>query len=251
LVKELESEKGTLGIRLPKFDFINQLVSAFQKPITATSANISGQPCHYSVESFLKTLSQKKKELLDLVIDFGKLPRNKPSTVIDLSEGTLKILRRGDLNLKSSQRFISQTPSQTKKIAQFLLNKYIDWVDKKTIVFLIEGELGVGKTIFVKGIGEELGINNIISHTFVIYYEYNLKNERARKLYHLDLYQVEELEEFRYLKVEEMVKPRTIICVEWGERIAEIINLLKRKGKIIYIKMEYKDEKTREIVISN
>lgn len=250
LVKNLESEKGTLGIRIPQFDFVNKLVQAFRKPITATSANISGQSYHYSIKSLLETLPEKKKELLDLVIDFGKLPRNKPSTVIDLSEGKLKILRQGDLNLKSTQRFISKTPEQTKKIAQFLLNKYIVYTNKRLLVFLIEGELGVGKTIFVKGIGKELGINNIISPSFVVCYEYNVKNEKVNNLYHLDFYMVEQAEELRYLGIEQMLKPRMVVCVEWGERIGEVFDLLRRKGKVIYIKMSYINEHTREIAVN-
>ena len=250
LAKDLESEKGTLGIRIPQFDFINKLVRVFGKPITATSANISGQSYHYFISSFLGSLSNKKKELLDLIIDFEKLPRNRPSTVIDLSEGKLKILRQGDLNLKSNQHFISKAPEQTKKIAQFLLNRFIEYnSSNKPLIFLIEGELGVGKTIFVKGIGEELGINNIISPSFVVYYEYNVKNEKVNNLYHLDLYMIEEPEEFKYLGIDKMLKSRTVICIEWGEKMGGVLDLLRQKGKIVYIKMSYIDEKTREIKI--
>jgi tRNA threonylcarbamoyl adenosine modification protein YjeE len=198
----------------------------------------------------LKTLSDKKKKLLDLVVDFGKLPKNKPSTVVDLSEEKLKILREGDLNLKSVKQFISKTADQTKKISRFLFNKYIKHVSKKPLIFLIEGELGVGKTIFIKGIGEELGIDNIISPSFVIYYEYDIKNRGVEKLYHLDLYLLEEAAEFDYLHIERMLKSRTIVCIEWGEKIGAIYNLLKSKGKVVYIRMEYINEKKREIEIS-
>ena len=158
-------------------------------------------------------------------------------------------MRQGDLNLKNSQRFISKAPEQTKKIAQFLLNRFIEYTGNKPLIFLIEGELGVGKTIFVKGIGEELGINNIISPSFVVYYEYKLKNERLNKLYHLDLYMVEEPEEFKYLGIDNMLKLRTVICIEWGEKMGGVLDLLRQKGKIVYIKMSYIDEKTREIKI--
>ena len=67
--------------------------------------------------------------------------------------------------------------------------------NNKPLIFIIEGELGVGKTIFVKGIGQSLGINNIVSPTFVIYYEY-------KNFYHFDLYQIEDKEEFGYLEIE-------------------------------------------------
>ena len=47
VVKELESEKGTMGIRIPKYPAILELVRKFGKPITATSANLSTRSKHY------------------------------------------------------------------------------------------------------------------------------------------------------------------------------------------------------------
>ena len=44
----LEAENGTLGVRVPQSDFVNELVNAFGRPITATSANRAGQSPHYS-----------------------------------------------------------------------------------------------------------------------------------------------------------------------------------------------------------
>ena len=113
---------------------------------------------------------------------------------------------------------------------------------KKPIVIIIEGELGVGKTVFVKGLGESLGIKNIVSPTFVIYYEYG-------NFYHFDLYQIEEKEEFKYLEIGKLLKPGNILCFEWGEKVGEIYDLLKSKGKVVYIKMKYVNEKKRQIIV--
>ena len=112
------------------------------------------------------------------------------------------------------------------------------------MVFIIEGEMGVGKTVFVKGIGEQLGINNIISPTFVIYYEYG-------NFYHFDLYQIEDKSEFKNLGIVELLKPGNILCFEWGEKAGEIINILKEKSEIVYVKMDYVDEGIRKIEIKN
>ena len=103
--------------------------------------------------------------------------------------------------------------------------------------------MGVGKTIFVKGLGESLGIKNIISPTFVIYYEYG-------NFYHFDLYQIEDKEEFKHLGVEKLLKPGNILCFEWGEKAGEIIDLLKSRGEIVYVKMRYVNEVEREIKIN-
>lgn len=246
----LESEKGTLGVRIPRYQFINRLIQEFGKPVTATSANLSGRSPHYSVDSLFRELPQSKKQLVDLVINAGKLPRNKPSTVIDFTTPTLKIVRKGDIIQTSAQTFISSSERETKKIGQYLLEKYATEISKKPLVFIIEGELGVGKTVMVKGIAENLGVSNIISPTFVVYYEYETSDKEIKLLYHFDLYQVQEPEEFRYLHIEKLLKPATFLCFEWGEKTGEIIELLKVKAKIVYVKMEYVNEKERKITVS-
>jgi L-threonylcarbamoyladenylate synthase len=247
--KLLESEKGTLGIRIPMFRpglpagrYIETLVNQFRKPITATSANLAGRSSHYSIDSLLNELSGKQKNLIDLIIDAGTLPRNKPSTVVDLTQPEVKVLRQGDLDFSQAKTFLSNSVSETKEIAKKIYqekNKEID----KPLIFIIEGELGVGKTIFVKGIGEKLRIKNIISPTFVIYYEYG-------HFYHFDLYQIEDKEEFKYLGIEKLLIPENILCFEWGEKAGEIFELLKKKGKIVYVKIKYINEKKREIIVT-
>lgn len=253
VVKDLESEKGTLGIRIPDFFFINELMRVYQKPVTATSANISGRGPHYSIEDLMKTLSQKKKELIDLIVDFGRLPRNKPSTVIDLSSKTIKTLRRGDLNLLTTDTFITKTPNETKKVAQFIFKKNLlePLMKKKPLVFLIEGELGVGKTVFVKGLGDFLRIKEIISPSFVVYYEYQISHPQLKRFYHMDFYMLEEEEEFDYLKIEPLLLPGNVIAIEWGEKSSKIFNLIKNKAQLIYVKMNYFSEKERKIEIKS
>jgi len=237
----LESEKNTLGIRIAMYRYIEVLVNKFKKPITATSANLAGRSPHYSIESLLHELTEKQKQLIDLIIDAGTLARNKPSTVIDLTQFDVKVLRQGDVDFSRSKIFLSKSTEETKDIAKKILKEKLK--DKnKPLIFIIEGELGVGKTVFVKGLGESLGIKNIVSPTFVIYYEYG-------NFYHFDLYQIEEKEEFKYLGIEKLLIPGNILCFEWGEKAGEIIDLLKSKGEIIYVKMKYIDEKEREIIL--
>jgi L-threonylcarbamoyladenylate synthase len=245
--KFLESEKGTLGVRVPDYEQINQLVSKFGKPITATSANISGAAPHYSIESLFKHLSARKKKLIDLVIDVGKLPRNRPSTIVDLTVPKLKILRQGDIRPSDTKTFISRLPSETKKIARLLLKKS---KTDRALIFILHGELGVGKTVFVKGIGEALGIKNIVSPTFVIYYEYETGRKQLKKLIHVDLYNLTNEEELTYLKLERYLRPHNVICFEWGEKTAGLFDILRKKGRIVYVKMDYMNEKIRRIKIS-
>jgi len=245
----LESEKKTLGIRIPDYQPVNSLVKKFKRPITATSANLSGKSPHYSIESLLKQLPESKKKLIDLIVDAGKLPRNKPSTVIDLVEENIKILRRGDIVFTQVDTYLSRSAKETRKIAKFVLNKLLEKDFEKPLVFIIEGEIGVGKTVFVKGMGEFLGIKEIVSPTFVVMYEYEVEKSKVDKLIHLDLYNVEEKEEFEYLKIGEYLAPGNLLAIEWGEKVGEIFDLLKEKGEIVYVKMSYENEKERVIEV--
>lgn len=241
----LESEKGTLGVRIPKYPLIVDLARRFGKPISATSANLGGKPPHYSAETLLNELPEKKKRLIDLVIDAGKLPKNKPSTIVDMSTSDIKILRRGDVEFLITRKFISRLPKETEDIAKEIIEKIKE--KNKPLIFIIEGELGAGKTVFVKGIGDVFGIRNIISPTFVVYYEYDMKDN---KFVHLDLYNIQEREEFSHLGIEKLLKPGNILAFEWGEKAGEIYELLKNKGKIIYVKIRYLNEREREIIVN-
>ncbi len=240
----LESEKGTLGVRIPDYPLIADLVKRLAKPVTATSANLSGRSPHYSVETLMRELGQAKKDLVDLVVDAGKLPRNKPSTIIDMTESRTKILRKGEIVFDQENTYISENPQATGKLGEFLLAKYSDPKSNKPLAIIIEGEVGAGKTVLVKGMGRRLGIKNIVSPTFVIYYEYG-------NFYHFDLYQIEEVDELKNLEIEKLLIKGNIVVFEWGEKVGELYGLLEKKSDIVYIKIEYLDEKKRKIIIKS
>ena len=253
----IEAENGTLGIRIPNNKYIHDLVELVGKPITATSANLSGRTPNYSIQSFLRPLSKKKQEMIDLIVDGGKLPKNKPSTVIDATESEVKILRRGDLITGSAtQTLISKSEKETEKIAEFLLNKNLNNLNKP-LVFLLSGDLGCGKTVFSRKIGHLLSIKEkITSPTYMIYNEYKLDNRSSmidrrkatKKFLHMDLYKItteKDLEEINFL---DLFSDETISCIEWPENMGEeFLKKLKKKTKVVSVNFEYVDEKTREI----
>lgn len=246
----LESERKTLGVRLPAYAWIQDLVRTYGKPLTATSANISGRAPHYEPQGFMNELSHEKRKLIDAVIDFGKLPRNKPSTIIDLTEGSLKLLRHGDVMPVSEDVFLSTGSAETKKIGAFLAGKYHALADDKPVIFIVEGEMGVGKTVFAQGMGHYFGIENIISPTYVVYYEYPVKTDRAVHMFlHADLYNIEESEEYEHLGLEGYLKKNTLICMEWGNRIGPLFDIMKKRAQIVLIEMSYVTEKERSITV--
>lgn len=106
------------------------------------------------------------------------------------------------------------------------------------------GDLGSGKTTFMKGVAEVFGLSaDITSPTFVIMKIYKLKEESRKLLVHIDAYRLERGEELNRLGLEEMLKdPKNIIFVEWPENVRSAMPEDHRK-----IFFKFVDEKTREI----
>ncbi|MDD4938102.1 MAG: L-threonylcarbamoyladenylate synthase [Candidatus Shapirobacteria bacterium] len=252
--KGVEAENGTLGIRIPDNKYIRDLIEILGKPITATSANLSGRTPNYSITSFLRPLSKKKRKMIDLIVNAGKLPKNRPSTVIDATESEIKILRRGDLITGLvTQTFISKSEKETGKIAEFLLKKYLKPTlpslkngGSKPIVFLLSGDLGCGKTVFSRKIGHLLGVKDkITSPTFVIYNEYKIDK---KTFLHMDLYKITTNRDLEEIKFFNLFKKNIIACIEWPENMGkEKLKKLKKLVNLIPINFRYIDQYTREI----
>lgn len=259
----IEAENGTLGIRIPDNKYIHDLVKLVGRPITATSANLSGRTPNYSIESFVRPLSKKKMEMIDLIVDAGKLPRNKPSTVIDATESEIKILRRGDLITGKSTSLISKSEKETEKIAEFLLSRvetlHATSLQDKPLVFLLSGDLGCGKTVFSRKIGHLLGVKEkITSPTYMIYNEYQTltphpfpltgQGEKMMKFLHMDLYKITSEKDLEEIKFLDLFEVNTVSCVEWPEQMGEkFLNKLREKTRVVSVNFDYVDEETREI----
>ncbi len=240
-VLALESETHTLGIRFPNYNNVLSLVRSVNRPLTATSANLSGRSPHYSIESLLNSLPQHKKDLIDLIVDAGQLERNKPSTVINFEKDTVTLIREGDIVVKDKKTYISKTPSNTMQIAKHILSKNLYNTVDKPLIFILEGEMGSGKTVFVKGAAQTLGVTDIVSPSYVIYYEYNVNHIGGIKtLIHADMFAIEQDEEFNHLGLESYFKPNTVLFIEWGKKAGTLVAGLEKKYTVIYVKIHYR-----------
>jgi L-threonylcarbamoyladenylate synthase len=92
---ELEGVTGVV-VRVPNSKIARFLSSKIKRPIISTSANISGKGECFSVKDVLKQFENKKYQP-DLILDAGKLTRRKPSTIIQVKNGKIEILRRGSI----------------------------------------------------------------------------------------------------------------------------------------------------------
>ena len=92
-------------------------------------------------------------------------------------------------------------------------------------ILTLTGDLGAGKTTLVQSIAKLLGITEVVtSPTFVVMKRYETEHALFHTLIHIDAYRLESSEEMKPLRFKEVLQEAgTLVCIEWAERIADII----------------------------
>lgn len=230
----IESETKTLGVRIPDYPFLLDLIKAFGRPIVATSANASYQKRPYKISDIFENISTKQKRLIDLVIDVGELPHNEPSTVIDTTADDPVILRQGEVKLKGINEIYSKSEEATQNIAKELYQRYESYLGKRPVVFALEGQMGAGKTQFAKGLGRAMGIKQeIVSPTYNLLMEYP-------NLVHFDAWRLESSEELDNMGLLPMLENKNLtIVVEWADKIIDRLKKYRDQAVIVWVKIRY------------
>jgi len=256
----LESEKGTLGVRIPDNDLFLEISKVFGKPITTTSANSASKKTPYALEDIFENISNKQKKLIDLVIDAGSLPKNLTSSVIDTSTADLKTYRQGAINFenkKTKNEFKTNSEEETIELG----GKFVDGTDSRDkpwsvpteqeecVFFFLKGDLGAGKTHFTKGIAKALGINQTIkSPTYTYVSEYKIDDDS--KLYHIDAWRIETKEDLEILNFEEIIKAGNVIVIEWPEIIINLIgSKIFANCKIIDLEFKRGERENERVIV--
>ena len=94
ILPDLMGDTGKIGIRVPKHPVAAAIVSELDRPLTGTSANLSGRPGCFNVDNLDVEVAAK----LDGVLDAGPLTGGRGSTVIDVTEDPPQILREGTIS---------------------------------------------------------------------------------------------------------------------------------------------------------
>ena len=120
--------------------------------------------------------------------------------------------------------------------------------NQNALIVGLYGELGSGKTTFVKGIAKVFGLEKTItSPTFVIEKIYKLKNQVFDNLIHIDAYRLKNEKELLNLGWREISKnPKNIIFIEWPENVNDILPSDAKN-----IKFRFVDKNVREITFLN
>lgn len=135
-------------------------------------------------------------------------------------------------------RQLSKSEYDTQKVGEDL----IKMLSLPSLV-LLGGELGAGKTVFVKGIARGLGLppEVIQSPTFVLIREH-LRGKAP--LYHMDFYRLNDWEEVISLGLEEYLEREGIVVVEWGDKF---LSFFSPPFWMVWIQVQ--NQKEREIIV--
>lgn len=248
------SEFGTLGVRIPDYPLILDLVRMLGRPITATSANGSGKPRPYTIESVFKNLSAKQASLVDLVLDAGTLPSNPPSTVIDTTMSTPVTVRSGKVAVDQAgnndhRTLVSTSEDETLSLAGKRCLMHWGDITEKGLVIGLNGPLGVGKTVFAKGVAKFLWIDEkITSPTYSYIQEYDFKrHDTAGKLYHLDMWKVDSEEAFERLEIGSLLMPSNVLVIEWFDQVAPWLLPIIKQSNLELIVIDIKQDSNDRI----
>ena len=139
------------------------------------------------------------------------------------------------------KQFTSDSENETIAVAQDFARGL-----KPGSVIALSGDLGSGKTQFVKGVAVGLGLKDpdeVKSPTFAIMHIY----ESRVPVYHFDLYRLETVKEVRDIGFEELIGDgQAVTCVEWPERAGSLM-----PSHTIHVAIEIVDFATRRIKIKN
>ena len=97
LVRDVTGHTGTIGVRVPAHDVTRALCDACDRPLTATSANISGQMATGDPDVVWRTLGER----IDVLVDAGLTPGGPPSTIVDVTERGPRLIREGAISWDS------------------------------------------------------------------------------------------------------------------------------------------------------
>lgn len=98
------SNGKTVGVRMPNHETALKIIESAGGILPTTSANISGEATPRSYEE----LDNEFKKRVDIVIDGGKCPIGTASTIIDMSNENIKILREGAISQKQIEMVIGK-----------------------------------------------------------------------------------------------------------------------------------------------
>jgi L-threonylcarbamoyladenylate synthase len=107
LVRDVTGGTGKVGVRVPADAVARAICAETGRPVTATSANVSGEPATADPDQVERTLGDR----LDLLIDTGMTPGGAPSTIVDVTGAEPVLVRAGAIAWDDIQGWLHSAPA--------------------------------------------------------------------------------------------------------------------------------------------
>ena len=120
--------------------------------------------------------------------------------------------------------------------------EFIRLAMQEDTVFAFNGQMGAGKTTFIKALCEALGVSEpVTSPTFAIVNEYR-SDETGELIYHFDFYRIKKLEEAYDMGCEDYFYSGAVCLIEWPELVEDLL-----PGNTVWVDIKVNDDETRTI----
>jgi L-threonylcarbamoyladenylate synthase len=103
IARDVTGGTGTVGVRVPDNVVARAICEATGHPITATSANVSGEPPTDDPDIVEESLGSR----IDLLIDAGHTPGGAPSTIVDVSGSSIRLVRDGAISWRDVEACVA------------------------------------------------------------------------------------------------------------------------------------------------
>lgn len=135
------------------------------------------------------------------------------------------------------QVFIANSVAETEAFAKQLASTFVGGE-----VLLLQGEMGAGKTHFVKGLAKGLGIDDVVtSPTFALHNSYSGR----LTLNHFDFYRIDDSEEVAMLGLDEFFFDKQgVAAIEWSENVKDLL-----PRNCITVTIDKLDDNSRRITV--
>ncbi len=130
---------------------------------------------------------------------------------------------------RPSTSFVTEAAAETKQAGRELAKQLTP-----NSVLAFQGELGAGKTTFIKGLISELtGVaeDTVVSPTFCYL---NIYSGGRLAVYHFDLYRLKDEQDFLKLGFDEYLNAEGVCCIEWSEKIPALLPAHRKMIELLY-----------------
>jgi len=145
------------------------------------------------------------------------------------------------------EHYVSHSPEETIELGRLIATKL-----SPPVLVLLLGDLGAGKTTLAKGLVAALGAaapEEVTSPTFTLIHEYGRPGKDRCRVYHIDLYRIEDARDLMTLGLDDMLAEKAVVLVEWGEKLGPALRRIAPGRSVVEIHLTAPSDTERQIQV--